>query len=265
MSYSSGGRGYTQPPPGSQVRWGNPMTQGIRMAILFNGGGPGIVGSNGTVTHIFDSASSKLGRDIDPTITSALWTTTPYGMSLNFVAENNSYSFAPTFSNVQKWSTAFQFSIVTFGTYTIWSTDTNGIQVRFNASKVNILKAGVADMGSQSTTLSVNTYYHIGVSYDGTTLRFYLNGQPDGTATDTQTFTGAGLYVGGKNTTEKLGGNCKLTYLGIWDRVLSANDFRKIASSPYDLWAPAQMRRLFGIFSANNVIGANIPGQNFGY
>lgn len=63
------------------------------------------------------------------------------------------------------------------------------LQVRINSSKLNVLKCATADMGSGSSTISIDTFYTLGVTYDGTTLRFYLNGGTDGTASVSQTFS----------------------------------------------------------------------------
>lgn len=63
------------------------------------------------------------------------------------------------------------------------------LQVRINSSKLNVLKCATADMGSGSTTLSLDTFYTLGVTYDGSTLRFYLNGVADGTVSVSQTFS----------------------------------------------------------------------------
>lgn len=66
---------------------------------------------------------------------------------------------------------------------------TGSLQVRFNANKINVLKCATADMGSSSTNLSTGTFYTIGVTYDGSTLKFYLNGVADGVVSVSQTFS----------------------------------------------------------------------------
>lgn len=238
------GYGTTKPPPGVQINWGHPLTLGLRAAFLFN---EGCVGA-GAATHIYDHVTRALGRANTPTSCSALWTATSNGMALNFVAQNNEYSLPARYQGLQSWSTAFQFSISTFTgqPFTIWNTGSGGIQVRFNGSKVNILKAASADMGSQTTTLAVDTYHHIGVSYNGATLRFYLNGKPDGVVNDAQTFTNTAMWIGSSGSSEQLGGNCKMVYLQIWDRVLTAHDFQQLAIEPYAMWAPQSPARYFG-------------------
>jgi hypothetical protein len=102
------------------------------------------------------------------------------------------------------------------------------VQVRFNGAKINLLKCAVADMGSSSTILSIGTFYTIGVTYDGTTVRFYLNGSADGTSTTSQTFTAdiTRIWVNPANGSET--GHCELAEHLLWSSVLSGGDLTTV-------------------------------------
>jgi hypothetical protein len=73
---------------------------------------------------------------------------------------------------------------------TLFSGLIGALQLRIdNAGRLNVVKTATVDMGSSSTTLSTSTFSTVAVTYDGSTLRFYLNGATDGTVSVSQSFT----------------------------------------------------------------------------
>lgn len=80
----------------------------------------------------------------------------------------------------------------------------SGPQIRINSSnRIQLLHGGVADLGSSSTNLSANTWYTIGVTYDGSIVRFYLNGAADGTNSIAHTMTNPVRYMGVRDSTSE--------------------------------------------------------------
>lgn len=93
------------------------------------------------------------------------------------------------------------------GTHTILGGD-SGPQIRIASAKINFLHGGVADLGSSSTSLTNTVWYTIGVTYDGSIVRFYLNGVADGTNSVAHTMTNPVKYLGVRDgSSEFLQGN----------------------------------------------------------
>lgn len=86
----------------------------------------------------------------------------------------------------------------------IWSggSSNNAAELRIISGKVNLIRRGVAVVAIASTTLSVNTRYHIGCKVDGSGVyTFFLNGAVDGTGAGSTAFsaTATGGFVGYEN------------------------------------------------------------------
>jgi hypothetical protein len=222
----------TKPPAGTQINWGHPLAQGLRLACLFNEGASASTGK--PVTHIFDSVTRTLGRTSSPSNATAVWAPTARGMSLRWIVEDSFYTFPARYQNMQTFSTWFHVLPGSFGTRVVWGTGTNGVEVIINgAGRIWVLKTGAVDMGTSSSGFTAGQYHHGGVSYDGTTLRFYVDGKPAGTATSAQTFTHGPLQVGADGN-DFLGLNdTNLLSLCVSDRVLSASAFQTLALDPY--------------------------------
>lgn len=110
-------------------------------------------------------------------------------------------------------------TLIGLGASTRGGASSGGPQIRIYQNKINLLRQGVADIGSSSTTLSTSNFYTIAVTYSSPNAAFYLNGSADGTASSAQTFTLPFRTIGVGN-----GGENFVGYIGepkLWDRVLS--------------------------------------------
>jgi hypothetical protein len=78
-----------------------------------------------------------------------------------------------------------------------------------NGLKINVLKTATADMGSSSTNCTAGTFFTIGVTYDGSTVKFYRNGAADGTNSTLQTFTAnlTKMLINASNGVENFSGD----------------------------------------------------------
>lgn len=125
------------------------------------------------------------------------------------------------------------------GNHTLLGGD-SGPQVRISGAKINLLHGGVQDIGSSTTSLTNNTWYTVGVTYDGTIARFYLNGATDGTASVSHTMTNPVRYMGVRDgTSDFLDGF--IAHDVFYDAVLSAGDMTNGGGGKTDairaLWA----------------------------
>lgn len=123
----------------------------------------------------------------------------------------------------------------------------SGIEIRVTTTTgfVELLKQGVASIGTSSTALAINKWHSIAVTYDGTNAAFYLNGKADGTASSSQTFSAVqyrfGLSLTGSDPMQDGG---KLRHVVITNRVLTPNEILSKYINPWQIFAP-QSRRIW--------------------
>ena len=112
---------------------------------------------------------------------------------------------------------------------------------------LNLLKENVVDMGASSSLLTINAWSHVTISYDGSTVRFFINGVPSGTSVNAETFQIGNYFIGMAGDGENFIGGIDELHLsssvrsGDWIATEYANQ-----SSPSSFYA----------FSAEN---ANLP------
>jgi hypothetical protein len=87
---------------------------------------------------------------------------------------------------------------------------------------------------SQDGSISSNQWYHAALTYDGTTMKMYLNGQLVGSRAATLSYTNQVQFlIGGAGDGPSPGGiyggfNGKLDDIGFWNRALTENEILKI-------------------------------------
>jgi len=233
----------SKPPLGTGINLAHPLAQGLVSAVPLNEAGGKFF------TDAFTGGIATT-RDTAGSITTAInpaWVITPYGWGIQFSGNWQIGNFLG--SNAQPVTTRFSAAWLLLvptpgsGANGVIGTGASGIEVRINASKINLLKATVADMGSSATSMSASTYYSGGVSYDGATARYYLNGNPDGTSSSAQTFNTQSFSVGGPGTSEVLQNGSILIYAYLWNRVLTPGEFQAIAASPYSFFGNQANRK----------------------
>jgi hypothetical protein len=134
------------------------------------------------------------------------------------------YITAPS-SSILNTLTAFTYTAL----LNISSSDTYGSIIARNTSLVwyagrssvtQRLYIGGNSTGDSNTFLPSNKYTYICVTWDGTTIRYYFNGVPDGTATNTSSaFNTTPISIGRYQTGEYFQG--KINNVGIYNRALS--------------------------------------------
>ncbi|MEK7500082.1 MAG: LamG domain-containing protein [Patescibacteria group bacterium] len=109
----------------------------------------------------------------------------------------------------------------------------NGLSVRIRDNgTIRFWHYNAAANANSVGTLSANVWYHVAVTWDGTTNRIYINGSPDGTNTGDSNSLGSIYQIGHSNV---LGGffNGRLDDVRIYNRALSATEITALAAGTH--------------------------------
>lgn len=126
------------------------------------------------------------------------------------------------------------------------SSGANGVEWRIDVTtnKQNLLKTGLASIGTSNSAVPLGQWNTLGLSYDGTNAAFYLNGATDGTASSAQTFTHSQQYQIGSANNEFLTNGSKVALMTVWDNVLDPSVFKSLHVNAWQIFAP-QMNRIY--------------------
>lgn len=190
---------------------GNLNNQGLSEVTVTNNGAT--VDSNGKIGSCYSFNTGKY-----------LTVTRPVALTKEI-----SYS---CWVNISSWNSASWDCIMTIDTGTAWK-DCRATLCRNGSSTNltwNIANGSSSSLVNSNTSLSLNTWYHIACTYDGTKLRIYVNGVEDNSV-DTSlipNYDSAKLYIGSSN------GNIYylngfLNDVRIYDHCLSAKEVKEIS------------------------------------
>ena len=158
---------------------GNLNNQGLSKVTVTNSGAT--VDSNGKIGSCYSFDTGKY-----------LTVTKPAALTKEI-----SYS---CWVKISSWNSATYDCIMTIDTGTAWK-DCRATLCRNGGSTNltwNIANGSSSSLVNSSTSLSLNTWYHIACTYDGTKLRIYVNGVEDNSV-DTSlipNYDSAKLYIG---------------------------------------------------------------------
>lgn len=107
--------------------------------------------------------------------------------------------------------------------YPQWRVSSGGVQ--------QLLKASVTSMGTSSTVIPTSGPQHVACSYDGSTVRFYLNGVADGAPSSTQTFLTQTTFVGAKSASAEWFDGL-IFDVKVYNRVLSVSEIQQLFIKP---------------------------------
>lgn len=122
------------------------------------------------------------------------------------------------------------------GFRTIIGGNTGAVQWRIDdGSRMQLLKSGMALIGTSTTALNSSTFYILDVHYSTPNLSFFVDGAADGTASSAQTIVDLVTNVGSSfNEGERFSGVlCELIY---YDNVLSGGDQDVVRTYLSDKW-----------------------------
>ncbi|MBO0356384.1 T9SS type A sorting domain-containing protein [Hymenobacter sp. BT186] len=119
----------------------------------------------------------------------------------------------------------------------------NAAMLRFGDATVSpnrmqfVLTVGATQYKVNSlATFNVNTWYHVAGTFDGTTMRLYVNGVLDNSTAAVGTAAGTGTFMLGRNYEALRTLNGSLDEARVWTRTLTAAE---IAASPCQVSATA--------------------------
>lgn len=121
-----------------------------------------------------------------------------------------------------------------------------------------------------SFTVSNSTWYHIVGTYNGSQMKFYINGQLQATTDETNSYSGEGLYLG-RYPGNTFYFNGRIDEAGMWDRVLSGDEISELYNSgagltyPFSEEPPAGWSKKINNITAgkiNNIAVASISKVN---
>lgn len=109
--------------------------------------------------------------------------------------------------------------------------DNNSAMLRFGDGNLAnnklqfILSFGSSQVKLNSnSTFSTNTWYHVAATYDGASMKLYINGVLDASNTRTGNFTANGIMYLGRNYENARALNGSLDEFRVWKRALSAQE-----------------------------------------
>lgn len=139
----------------------------------------------------------------------------------------------------------------------------NGYYTDFNAANKFAVVNGTNVLASIST-VGLNQWDYVSVSYDGTTKRLYVNGSLEGssvtTITTPTTYSQFGRYI---NTTSYFTGN--IANLSIWNRALSSDEINAVMWKDYDNLSASEQSGLQAWYSLDDISGTSVPDSTGNY
>jgi len=122
---------------------------------------------------------------------------------------------------------------------TIYGSVPGGIQVRIGGTgQVELIKEQTLVVGMSATSIQAGVDVDIGVTYDGATAAFYINGVLSGSSANSQTFTLNGQYCLGyaEVVNERVLNGTRIYRLDVWNRPLVAGEFKSWSDNPWQIF-----------------------------
>ena len=217
----------TQPNGVTGVDWGNPLTKGLRDLSSLGGSQRrnvarnNFLSSNGTVNS--DPRGPIITTDATAYSVPGGYAVLPITVIVGFIRLG-----APTNAQHALWVSHD----------TLYGGD--GLYLRYqDAGTLEVLKSQVAMIGSGTFTVKPQGSL-LGLTIDAGNYVLYGDGALIGSGTHAQTFTSGTPVLGSEGSDPTLSGhpNGIFYFHATWDRVLSANEIKRISDNPWQLYAP---------------------------
>ena len=225
----------TQPQQACEIDWSNPICRGLAFAILPSSKGTSNL-NIGVTKH--GSIATNSIPDTRSRTTTSPFTIFAMGIFYSSTANNPSLFSSPASWNSLSDNAGCQlFRLHDTGdlAFGIWNNNNQVLTI-----------AGVSPVGKQLSLVG---------SYDGTTARFYSDGNLAVSAASSGCRVVAGNVVMGSSAAGLVGGQVSAA----WDRVLSDAEIKSLSTNPWQIFKPIP-RRIFAPVATSSdhlIIGAN--------
>ncbi len=272
--------GRIQPPLGSILDEGHPFSLGMSERYLFNEGG------GDKLRSITKNASTGTLTGMDPPTD---WVSEIYGRALDFEGSNDYVAFSdlnnPSLAGL---SSASFFANVKFDeinrTPGQWigsevertNNDDKDWQFQMRTGldiirlRIDVSPSGNSDTVDAATNIVAGTWYHLGWTYDGTTMKIYVDGKEDGSQAHGTGGPiddhGYGFRIAGQINSGSGCLNGRIDDVSLYHRTLAPNEVAHLYHARYLMIIAPQPPRYFSIPAVGGVdeLGASfVQGGHF--
>jgi hypothetical protein len=238
-----------KPPFGAELILDHPHNIGLGGCWLFNEQGGNTAKDYGPRSLI--GTHFKTGTAGNP----IAYGTSPYGPVLPLDGNNNwvSVAWSSRHDPIDRYSVEFLFKTqsplqgsfkglaakwlgVGNGTIGVWKNSSNGIHFRLEATTVD-----------SNDVLTTNTWYHVFCTWDGSTMRIYINGVLQSNTASKSSFTAVDGFwdIGGRvDASEFI--QCDMSHCRVWNRrCLETEMVLDIYRRPFDGFSDCLINRFY--------------------
>jgi len=236
----------SQPSGALRLARTNPLLRGMRHSWGTNVAGPGVA------YDAVGRANGAFGVGIPSTTSGNQWAAGARGYYLNYddagtgTVSSVSMTVGDSNGSGSPGSSVFSFAArIRLGSLqsgmAIYGSYAGGIEIQISsAGKIELVKQQTAALGASTGSIAAGVDVDIGIAYDGSTVSYYINGVPAGSSSNAQTFNLAAQYfLGAAGNGERLSNGSRIYRTDIWDRALTAGEFRAWSSNPWQIYDAA--------------------------
>ncbi len=145
--------------------------------------------------------------------------------------------------------------------FTAWDTLSDGIRFALRDDEIVIYTINGTNV--LAFGLNVNKWSYVVASYDGSTMKLFIDGSQISTnsiSTTISNSTNATIASRSDNYGDKFNGN--LANVAIWNRALSSDEINSVMWKSYEALSGAESNGLQAWYSLDNIDGTNVPDSS---
>ena len=138
--------------------------------------------------------------------------------------------------------------------------DANDDGLRFELNGSTNLNYSINSSDLNANPLTLNKWYFVAGTYDGTTQRLYIDGSQAASATTSQTIsTTTNAKIGRVSYTSIALMDGNLANVAIWNRALSSDEINSVMWKSYQALSSTESTGLQAWYSLDNIDGSTVP------